>query len=208
MKNFKIPTPYQLQKHAQKKPILPIILFFSWSLLMVGLFVKVTFFQVVLVSGHSMSPTIHDSQKLLMLKTDTISRGDIVIAKEKDGTSVVKRAIGIPGDHIKITKDTLTINDKVIDEPYVLTYKTKLYNNTLDDLYKHLTSKESNDIDFYVKLAKTSAYFTTDKNGAVTFEVDVPKDSYYLLGDNRILSYDSRELGFFKTSDISGKVLF
>lgn len=58
----------------------------------------------------------------------------------------------------------------------------------------------------FVDLAQNAQAFTTDTNtGNPTFQVTVPKGEYFLMGDNRIVSRDSRVVGAFTRSDIIGE---
>ncbi|MCC9986488.1 signal peptidase I, partial [Streptococcus agalactiae] len=57
-------------------------------------------------------------------------------------------------------------------------------------------------------LAQNSTAFTTDSNGSSEFTTVVPKGHYYLVGDDRIVSKDSRAVGPFKKSTIVGEVKF
>ena len=62
---------------------------------------RVLVWSPVTVDGHSMDPTLADQEKLLMVKTTSIKRFDIVVASEKDTAGkeklIVKRVIGMPG---------------------------------------------------------------------------------------------------------------
>lgn len=54
-------------------------------------------------------------------------------------------------------------------------------------------------------------YITSDtliREGDVTFPVELADDEYFVMGDNRAISYDSREIGPIKRDDIDGKVIF
>ncbi len=57
-------------------------------------------------------------------------------------------------------------------------------------------------------MAEQSLAFTTDSQGNPDFTVVVPEKQYYLLGDDRIVSQDSRAVGSFKADDIIGEVKF
>lgn len=73
------------------------------------------------VTGESMEPTYHNGDLLFVCKLFyTPSSGDIVTAKA-EGIKVVKRVIGTSGDRIVINyvTNTITINDKVLVEPYL-----------------------------------------------------------------------------------------
>jgi len=50
-------------------------------------------------------------------------------------------------------------------------------------------------------------HFTLDKNGKSEFSITLKDDEYYLLGDNRPVSKDSREIGPFSRKQITGEVI-
>ena len=176
----------------------PFILFF----IALGL-VRLFLIQPVSVDGHSMDPTLADGERLIVLRTAKIDRFDIVVAKEKEGNKtkeIVKRVIGLPGDTITYKDDVLYVNGKKTDEPYLDKYQKAFEDDDLQDIYSYNT--------LFQQLAESSDAFTTAKDGSTEFTVKVPKNQYFLLGDDRIVSKDSREVGSFKKSVIVGEVKF
>ena len=176
----------------------PFILFF----IALGL-VRLFLIQPVSVDGHSMDPTLADGERLIVLRTAKIDRFDIVVAKEKEGNKtkeIVKRVIGLPGDTITYKDDVLYVNGKKTDEPYLDKYQKAFEDDDLQDIYSYNT--------LFQQLAESSDAFTTAKDGSTEFTVKVPKNQYFLLGDDRIVSKDSREVDSFKKSAIVGEVKF
>ncbi|WP_270300472.1 signal peptidase I [Streptococcus infantarius] len=176
----------------------PFILF----LIALGL-VRLFLIQPVSVDGHSMDPTLADGERLIVLRTAKINRFDIVVAKEKEGSKtkeIVKRVIGLPGDTITYKDDVLYVNGKKTSEPYLDKYQKAFEDDDLQDIYSYNT--------LFQQLAENSDAFTTAKDGSTEFTVKVPKNQYFLLGDDRIVSKDSREVGSFKKSAIIGEVKF
>lgn len=125
----------------------------------------------VIVNGESMEPTLIENEILLLRKYDkNYKRFDIVVIEyEKD--KIVKRVIGLPGDHISFKNNNLYVNGKKMKENF-----------------KH---NEVSDFDI------------EDLGEKV-----VPKDSYFVVGDNRPVSKDSRIIGFIKKDQIKGKTGF
>ena len=176
----------------------PFILF----VLVLGLS-RLFLWQPVKVDGHSMDPTLADGERLIVLDQTKINRFDIVVAKEtEDGQTkeIVKRVIGMPGDTITYNDDTLYINGKEVDEKYLDEYKQALDDDQLQDIYAYNS--------LFQELAEKADAFTTDSDGNTEFTVKVPKGEYYLMGDDRIVSKDSREVGTFPKSSIVGEVKF
>lgn len=155
--------------------------------------------RAVLVEGHSMDPTLADGERLIVLQTTSIDRFDIVVAKENN-KDIVKRVIGMPGDTISYDKDQLSINGKKVDEPYLVSYQKAFAKDKLQSTYSYNQ--------YFRELAQQAQAFTTDSNGKSTFTMTVPKGQYLLLGDDRIVSKDSRQVGTFAKSKITGEVKF
>ena len=67
-----------------------------------------------------MDYTLEDGQKLWVNRLPWVSyeRGDVVIARE-NGTPIVKRVIGVPGDRVQFVGDDLYVNGQLVQEPYV-----------------------------------------------------------------------------------------
>lgn len=159
------------------------------------------FIQRVQVSGHSMDPTLKTNEKLFAVKHIPIDRFDIVVAKEKtddENIFIIKRVIGLPGDTVEYKKDQLYVNGKKINEPYLDSFKEKLKDGSLIDYFTKINSNYAN-FDF------NTDYLTVDSSGNDSFKVTLKSDEYFLLGDDRPISKDSRAVGPIKKSDIVSK---
>lgn len=177
----------------------------SFTLFMTALILSWLFVWVnVKVDGHSMDPTLAHNDRLFVLKVTPIDRFDIVVAQEEENGHVkriVKRVVGMPGDTISYTDDVLTINGKVVDEPYLADYLAKFQEDKLQATYSYNQ--------LFQDLAKSSHAFTSmDRGQTASFSLTVPEGEYYLLGDDRIVSKDSRHVGTFEREDIIGEVIF
>ena len=159
------------------------------------------FVQRVQVSGHSMDPTLKTDEKLFAVKHIPIDRFDIVVAKEKtddENIFIIKRVIGLPGDTVEYKKDQLYVNGKKMNEPYLNSFKEKLKDGSLIDYFTKINSN-------YAKFDFNTDYLTTDSSGNDSFKVTLKSDEYFLLGDDRPISKDSRAVGPIKKSDIISK---
>ncbi|MEY8662736.1 signal peptidase I [Ligilactobacillus faecis] len=148
---------------------------------------------VVKVDGLSMYPNLQNNERVVMLKMPAIRR-DAVVVFNAEGvdtdnpnvtskTKYVKRVIGLPGDKIEYKNNgDLYINGKYRSQSYIT--KEQRTTGTLD----------------LVKQAAKGVTLGTGK----TFTV--PKDSYFVLGDNRENSNDSRYYGFVPKDKILGTV--
>jgi signal peptidase I len=152
----------------------------------------------VTVHGSSMDPTLGNGQFLFSLKQAKINRFDIVVSTNPESTAqqkeknVVKRVIGMPGDHITIKDDRLSVNGQIIDESYLEEYLAAFSENQLKSVYAHNEKWQT--------WAAQADSFTTD------LDVTVPEKHYFLIGDNRLISYDSRNYGAVSRELIQGKV--
>ncbi|MCD6195031.1 signal peptidase I [bacterium] len=152
-----------------------VVLIFSYQLARIGLFEWPV---IVKVQGHSMEPTLKDGERLIFsrfFENRQIHRGDIVAfknekTKDEFGNQVgyVKRIIALPEEEVMLRDGFITINGKVLEEPYIKAKKS--------------TYSES---------------FTPECR-----KIKVPKESYFVLGDNRMSSKDSRDFGFVKKTDV------
>jgi signal peptidase I len=76
------------------------------------------------IDGSSMNPTLYDGEYLIINNVsyylDEPEAGDIVVFKHPNNDlNLIKRVIGVPGDHIEIRNQQVKVNEKVLDEPYI-----------------------------------------------------------------------------------------
>lgn len=162
----------------------------------------------VRVDGHSMDPTLADSEYLLVINKLPIDRFDIVVATETENgktKEIVKRVIGLPGDTIEYKNDVLYINGKETDEPYLKEYIQKFKEDKLQSTYSGKGFEENGEL--FRQMAQIAEAFTVDKDGSATFTKKLLDDEYLLLGDDRIVSKDSRQVGAFKKDQIKGEAV-
>ena len=177
--------PRNIRKRKLPKPtiweeLLSWIISFAISFTILALFL-VFVGKPFTVSGQSMYPTLHDSDRMFMSKLGDIKRFDIVVLQAPDqDKEYIKRVIGIPGDTIEVKDGKLYINGQVVDQPFINT--ELLMNKTvyIDDFTLH----------------------------ELTGELKVPEGKYFVMGDNRGVSKDSRMIGFIERSAIEGKAVF
>ncbi len=135
------------------------------------------------IEGKSMYPTLDDGQigitNLFAVQFLDVSRFDVVIIHNEERNEYwVKRIIALPGETVEGKDDVIYINNEPIDQSF------------LDAAYVKENSDKDN-------------LFTSDF-GPVT----LGEDEYWLMGDNRIRSEDSRIHGPFKKSELVGKDVF
>ena len=129
-----------------------------------------------------------------------IRRGDIVVFLHpaEPGLYVVKRIMGIPGDRIHLRDGVVYRNGERLDEPYVI-HKTDGYNPYRDN-FPAVSPADYNGV--------TPEWQLVLKQHIQGDDLVVPPDSYFGMGDNRDVSYDSRYWGFIPKENVIGRPMF
>jgi signal peptidase I len=133
-----------------------------------------------------------------MLPYRNIHRGDIIVFYFPVDPSqfLVKRVIGMPGDHIRLRTKTVYINDVPLKENYVI-HKQWIPDVYRDNFPAQMTYSRGIDQRWRTQLPH---YLQGD-------QVVVPMNSYFVLGDNRDDSEDSRYWGFVPRANVIGRPL-
>ncbi len=126
-------------------------------------------------------------------------RGDIIVFRfPKDGTTpYVKRLIGVPGDTVEMRDGAVIVDGRPQAERYVL-HAQRTSDESLEDFDWQR--------DFLIKRANASVDYHPSRN--TWGPLIVPRKSYFVLGDNRDISSDSRYWGFVPDSLLIGRPMF
>jgi signal peptidase I len=137
----------------------------------------------LLVNKFVLGPT-ETSVERTLLPIGTIKRGDVIVFKypvEPD-RDFIKRVIGLPGETVELKDKKVYISGKPLEEPYV-----------------HFLQPPSGQSAFH----EETGYDVRERYGPVT----VPQNQYFVMGDNRDNSQDSRYWGFLPRDYVKGKAL-
>src|SRR5215468_10390023 len=137
----------------------------------------------LLVNKFVFSPTRSAVERAL-LPVGTIRRGEVLVFKypEDPERDFIKRVIGLPGEKVELKDKKVYINDKALDEPYV-----------------HFLQPPGQSSEFH----EVTSFDVRERYGPVT----VPANHYFVMGDNRDNSQDSRYWGFLPRDYVKGKAL-
>ena len=157
------------------------------------------------VTYKSMMPSLNPGDFLFASKkyySHTAPKyGDIIVFKHplKNKVDIVKRVVGLPKDKIQIKNGVLFINSQEIKKTKIREDVTILSNekSIIVQVYSEVLPNNLNH--------ETYDYFSGDGDNTGIF--NVPRDHYFVLGDNRDNSLDSRLFGFISLDNIKHKVL-
>jgi signal peptidase I len=135
----------------------------------------------LLVNKFVFGPTASPLERMLLPMRD-LRRGDIAVFKfpEEPERDFIKRVIGLPGDTIELKNRQVLVNGQKLDEPYA-----------------HYMFPQGEGDEYM-------AFDVRQKYGPVT----VPAGHYFMMGDNRDNSQDSRYWGFLPAHYVKGRALF
>ena len=125
-------------------------------------------------------------------------RGEIAVFKtpEDNRTDYIKRVIGLPGDTLEMKKNLLYINDQKIDIKKIKNEKYKLFD------VQRISETLPNKLVYEVyEFEKTFEGLNTNNFS----KVRIPEDYFFVLGDNRDNSQDSRFIGLIPRENLVGR---
>jgi signal peptidase I len=177
--------------------------------IVIALFIITFIAQPFRIPSESMVPTLLVGDFLLVDKeiglevpprviapTSVIQRGDLVVFHYPVDSSLhlVKRVVGLPGDRLRLRDGHVYIDGRALSEPYAI-FRPAAPDRYRDDFPRMSTADPGVDSRWWIQMRSLVS------NGELT----VPADSYFVLGDNRNDSEDSRYWGFVPRAAIVGK---
>lgn len=124
-------------------------------------------------------------------------RGDVLVfdPPHEETLKLIKRLIGMPGDTLEMRDRILYRNGVIVDEPYVV------HTDASDEMHPWMEWQR----DFLGPGVDARAYAPTRDNWG---PLVIPEDRYFMLGDNRERSLDSRYWGLLEGWRLEGRALF
>jgi len=207
-----VPAPSTANHHAASGALADYVESFLVTILL-ALFGTTFIVQAFKIPSQSMEPTLLVGDHLLvnkfvfegqgawyekLLPYRPIRHGDIIVFKfpYDDHPHYVKRVIGIPGDRIHILNEQVYVNGNKLSEPYIV------HDPAAEDPFianYPPASNYSTGIGLRSEWAQQISKYVRDG------EIVVPPDQYFVMGDNRDRSWDSRYWGFVDRHAIMGR---
>ncbi len=127
----------------------------------------------------------------------TPERGDVLVfdPPHEDELMLIKRLIGVPGDTLEMRNRVLYRNGELVDEPYVI------HDGAGDDVHPWMSWQR----DHVMPGVDRASYAPTRDNWG---PLVIPEDRYFMLGDNREHSLDSRYWGLLEGWRLEGRAVF
>ena len=185
------------------------------SVLVVGLFILTFLAQNFVIPSGSMEKTLLVGDHLLVDRITLAPpsswmplvhyreprRGDVIVFLKpgEPDMFLVKRLIGVPGDHIHLRNGVVILNGVAQNEPYAALWPGDTYNPYIDE-FPGVSTSEAGDI--------TSEWAVDLPNYIQGNDLVVPPGMYFMMGDHRHDSLDSRFWGFVPRANIVGRPLF
>jgi signal peptidase I len=204
---------------AGKKAKMPLLVDYSRSffpVLIIVFLLRSFLFEPFRIPSGSLEPTLLTGDFILVNKFDygvrlpvvhkkmfgsgAPQRGDIVVFRWPPNPSVdfIKRVVGVPGDRISYVNKELTINGQKI--PLENLQKSTTY----DELGREI---QANEMQENLLGIQHHVFINPDKTSRDFNDIVVPEGMYFMMGDNRDDSADSRYWGFVPDKNIVGKAV-
>jgi signal peptidase I len=156
------------------------------------------FFSLMMLPSGSMEPTLVTGDTIVVRRCspNLLKRGDLTVYRDSGRHSVfVKRLVGIEGDRIHLDRKVLYLNDRPRNEGYAI------HTTTYFDQYRD--NFPAGDLNVPLPQAMRDQLHRQVRGG----DFVVPAGSFFLLGDNRDVSLDSRYYGPVPADTIIGKAV-
>ena len=165
---------------------------------------RIFLFDIGKTENYSMIPNIIPGDIFIFRTVGLLGTGDVAVCRNPEDPSslVVGRIIGVPGDTVSIRNNHITKNGHVVHHNF--TEPIMYFDTTTEEVMKYVVRTA----DEKVGGVLLKAAFMDTSRGANFREVTVPQESFFLLGDNRNMAYDSRNFGMVPITDCLGEAVF
>ena len=174
----------------------------AFAVVIIGTFFHYFIATIFVISGPSMESSFHDGQVVLVsrigLFTNQYSRGDPMVIKfpgDPEHKKYIKRLVGLPGEKLEIKDNQVYINNKELIETYISAVAEEFL-----PVFEY--EQEEWNQEASILHAKGKALVKPDMISVLA------NDDYFLMGDNRENSNDSRKWSSASKSDMIGPVRF
>lgn len=179
-----------------------------WRFLLAVWFVRFFLFFPVNIPSESMLPTLQVKdyvwvKRYKVLAGEELGRGDLAVFDTLNGVQYIKRVIAKGGDTISIDKDKITINGEEITHHRTNNAEWHRENN-----YTVAFSNEPtkwNRIPYFMPITDFQGREHCTSKGEHQLECKLPAKSYFVMGDNRDFSNDSRFIGLVYHQQLNGE---
>lgn len=178
----------------------------------------------VTVEGDSMYPNLKNGENYMYYRPNRlmpIKRGDIISFKASECDSnakyndanasehanYIKRVIAVGGDTVSYDNGKLYVNGKLVNQDYIT--PNNIQQTKVNTNINHLTNYQANHWNLKMLSNMTNAYGVTAWN-KYSYHLNsnkVPPNCYFVLGDNRSISNDSRNWGFVPIQAVNGVLI-
>ena len=205
------PSPHWFARLRLQLPTVPEALASLLRTVVVALFLLTFVLQPYLIPSESMEHTLLVGDFLLVNKQiyapagslarllmpyREVQRGDIIVFHHPRHMYLVKRVVGLPGDRLRISDGRVSVNGTVLREPYAA-FEPAPGNTFGDDFPARIYTDPEVDPLWWKQMQSLI------RDGQLV----VPRDEYFVLGDNRNHSKDSRFWGFVSRQQIVARPL-
>lgn len=206
-------APRRKKRYQQKCNIISEYAYSFFPILLIVLVLRSFLFEPFRIPSGSLEPSLHVGDFILLNKYDyglrlpiirkeilpigSPKRGDIMVFRWPPNPTYyfIKRVIGVPGDHISYINKELIINGQKIPQ-------TTVPNTEANAEYPSVIEKEENLLGIKHRIYLDPDHVTRDFK-----DIIVPPGMYFMMGDNRDFSADSRFFGFVPDKNIVGKAV-
>lgn len=167
----------------------------AWIALAAAVFLLPMVCRAYVIASGSMQPTMMPGDQVLVLpSTGTPARGEVVQLRNPSDRrqTFVKRVVAVGGDRVHLRDKQLFVNGAAVNEPYAI-HRTDF----IDEFRDNFPAQANVHI--------PEGWVEELRAHTVNRELLVPQGKFFVLGDNRDDSMDSRYFGYLDRSDITGK---